>query len=93
MEEDQEVLKAYLRKAGRRKDDQIEAYLQELPEEEYKAHLRDAQAWCDGYRMGWREAQKYLRDAPTAPPQDVPTAPPQDVPRQKVRIRRGSKVL
>ena len=73
MDEDQEVLRAYLRKVGRCKDDQIEAYLQEHPEEEYKAHLRDAQAWCDGYRRGWRDAQKYLRDAPTAPPQDVPT--------------------
>ena len=73
MEEDQEVLKAYLRKVKRWKDDQIEAYLQEHPEEEeYKARLRDAHAWSDGYNRGWREAQKYLRDAPTAPPQDVP---------------------
>ena len=84
MEEDQEALKAYLRKALTWKADRIEAYLQEHPEEEeYKAHLRDAQAWCDGYNRGWREAQKYLRDAPTAPPQDVPTP----------KIRWGIEVL
>ena len=72
MEEDQEVLEAYLRKAQTWKADHIEDFLREHSEEEYKAHLRDAHAWCDGYLKGWKEAQKYLQEAPTAPPQDVP---------------------
>ena len=67
------MLKAYLRKAQTWKADRIEDFLREHSEEDYKARVRDAQAWCDGYNRGWREAQKYLRDAPTAPPQDVPT--------------------
>ena len=71
--DEQEALEAYLRKELTWKADRIEAYLQEHPEEEYKEHLGHARAWCNGYNRGWREAQEYLRDAHTAPPQDVPT--------------------